>query len=97
MFHYKARWKRTLERHVVSLHTDIKFKCNFCDFETSSKDSLTRHTQAKHEGRTFSCIFCDFKSTLKKGVRKHMKRIHKLSAEQQKIITKDIEDGIKRE
>ena len=58
-------------------HFRIKdFKCDKCDFESTSKWDLNRHYRI-HEGILYSCLICnDYKSPIKQPLYDHLKRKH---------------------
>ena len=68
---YLDYWKH------MKQHFRIKdFKCDQCDFESTSKWDLNRHYRV-HEGLTYTCLICnDYKSPIKQPLYDHLKRKH---------------------
>ena len=39
--------------HTLSVHQDIKYKCDFCEYSSPQKSDLTRHIKSVHiQGKT---------------------------------------------
>ena len=62
--------------HIESVHKDRKYKCNLCDFQTSSESYVRTHRRAEHEGVVFRCQLCDYQSKVKTGLTIHIKSKH---------------------
>ena len=59
--------------HVRSVHNDLWFKCEHCDYKASQKCNLVRHKQFKHEGRIYyRCDQCSYTACNKQKLDKHI-------------------------
>ena len=47
---------------------NMKFLCDFCEFEASWKTTLRRHIQSKHEGIKYPCNLCEFRASHKSSI-----------------------------
>ena len=72
--------KNILKKHIKNIHLNdgIKYPCNQCDHQASSKGNLQRHIQSKHEGIKFPCNQCDYQATDRSNLQKHIQRKHQL-------------------
>ena len=62
-----------MERHIKSIHLELKHGCSVCDKEFSTKDSLTRHIEAVHEERKkFKCPKCPLRFARQETLEKHV-------------------------
>ena len=62
-----------MERHINSIHLEIKHKCPVCEKEFSTKDSLTRHINEVHEGtRKFKCPECPLRFARQETLDRHV-------------------------
>ena len=62
--------------HEELKHLGIKYKCDDCDYQASSKKMLKRHEEKKHSGLTFGCNICVFRGNTKKHLKLHTQRTH---------------------
>lgn len=77
---FKSRDVRTLGRHVLNLHSDVKsLNCTECDFSCKRMDNLNGHIKNIHQkesGAIHSCTLCEFSSMYLPNLRRHMNRMH---------------------
>ena len=77
----KFKERKTLNKHVGSIHSLQNFKCDHCDFYTNRKDTLSRHKK-KHDYEIeagpskFTCPKCPKQFLEKKNLNKHIMSIH---------------------
>ena len=45
--------------HKQSVHQDVKYACDQCEYQATSQVNLTKHIQSKHEGIRYACDQCD--------------------------------------
>ena len=64
--------------NTVHGNLKIKFNCDICGQELTSKLSIIRHKRAIHEGIKHGCDHCDFKGSEASSLRRHLKNIHKI-------------------
>ena len=68
--------KKTLKRHIQSVHEGIKYACNQCEFHATQQIGLTKHIAAKHEGVKYPCNQCTYQATQKCHLTRHIQSIH---------------------
>ena len=72
--------KGGLQSHNRNIHLKVKrdnFKCEYCEFKTSSQSHLDKHTNAIHtKAVKFHCEQCEFFSYSRSGVQSHVKTVH---------------------
>ena len=62
---------------IISLKDASKrWKCDQCDYQTSSPSHLRQHTQNVHEGLKYDCTSCDYKSGDKSNLKRHIEKNH---------------------
>ena len=49
--------KDKLNRHIASVHENVRFKCDFCEKEYKRKDLLNGHLSTKHWDQIENDIF----------------------------------------
>lgn len=54
----------------------VKYCCEQCDYNSSTKRSLSQHVHSRHEGKIYSCDHCYYKATGKSSLCQHMQSIH---------------------
>ena len=60
-----------------TVHENLWFECDQCEYKASQKGNLKMHIQFKHEGLAFSCDQCNYTSKLKGAIKRHkLKNIH---------------------
>ena len=71
-----------LKSQLQSTQEDIQFKCDKCDYMSTSKTSLKRHVQSIHkaprESKRIECKECDKKFNKAETFNKHMKTVHRI-------------------
>ena len=73
------------KNEVETSNTDIirlkdaskRWKCDQCDYQTSSPSHLRQHTQNVHEGLKYDCTICDFRYSDKSNLKRHLNTKHK--------------------
>ena len=68
---YQSIQSYALERHVKTVHEDVRYPCNLCDYRATRKYSLKIHNEYKHQGIRYPCDQCDYKATQKGDLRRH--------------------------
>ena len=75
---YKTHYRSILDKHIQSLHENIKYKCNQCEFQFTRKDHLKNHTRTQHEGESrYFCEQCDFLCNRQSLLNYHIESKHK--------------------
>ena len=72
---YKAGTKAMLNIHHNNLHRDMKYICNTCGIQRSSKGGLSSHQQI-HEGKKYPCDSCDYQATERGNLTRHKQSKH---------------------
>ena len=75
IFEYIRIFVRTLT-HIRSIHENIKFPCQHCDYKATQAGSLKSHIQSIHENIKFPCQQCDYKATKASNLKTHVQSIH---------------------
>ena len=67
-----------MKRHVQAKHTSEKpFKCNECDYSSTTASNLKTHVQAKHAfEKPFKCNECDYSATTASNLKTHVQEKH---------------------
>ncbi len=60
---FRTHQRSELQRHIDSVHRQIRHQCTKCDKSYSTRTNLRIHIKAKHESTTFKCDVCDFRTT----------------------------------
>ena len=60
---------------IQSIHQNVKFACNQCDYQATTQRHLTTHIQSQHEGVKYACNQCDYHGS-KDALRMHLKIKH---------------------
>ena len=58
--------------HIKSVHEEVKYKCNQCDFTFTDTSNLRRHIQSKHEEVKYGCNQCDYKAYTQSNPTSHI-------------------------
>ncbi|CAB0032065.1 unnamed protein product [Trichogramma brassicae] len=69
--------ERYLETHILSKHSGIKFTCDTCGKEYSSKSEIKSHINALHNKILHACNICGKKFMHKTTIRMHIDSVHK--------------------
>jgi len=72
----KKKWKNNIKRHTHTVHGDVRYPCNQCDFKTTWKGYLKKHISSKHEGVRYSCDLCNYKAKWKCNLKTHIDSVH---------------------
>ena len=72
----KKKWKNNIKRHTHTVHGDVRYPCNQCDFKTTWKGYLKKHISSKHEGVRYSCDQCNYKAKWKCNLKTHIDSVH---------------------
>jgi len=81
--------KRSLIRHVGSVHGDTKIMCGLCEKTFGLEQHLKRHMQAVHLESEFKCDLCDFTCSRKDSLTRHRIAKHAI---QKQAPTINLED-----
>ena len=52
------------------------YKCEFCEYACSTKQSLKFHINGVHEGVNYDCTTCNSSFTHKSNLKQHIKTVH---------------------
>ena len=71
--------KSKLERHVQSLHREILYSCEMCNFQTRSEASFKLHTQSHDPGKKrIFCTDCPKHFACQSNLKKHVRSVHQM-------------------
>ena len=59
-----------------SVHEGVKFICDQCDYEATTRSHLAEHKKAQPDWVTFDCDQCDYKSSWRSKLVGHVKAVH---------------------
>ena len=48
-----------LKTHIKSVHEQIKYPCNLCEYKATVRGSLKRHVESVHEKVKYPCNLCE--------------------------------------
>ena len=68
--------KKSVKKHVASVHEEKKYKCSKCDASYTFKMSLIKHINSVHEEKKNKCLKCDASFRFKKCLKQHMASDH---------------------
>ena len=52
----------TLNRHIKSIHLQIKYSCDICEFTAKKNATVKKHYINTHQTILYSCHLCEFNS-----------------------------------
>ena len=55
---FQTAYKEALQKHVDTVHRNVRYPCDQCDYKATQKGSLRIHIRAQHEGVKFTCDKC---------------------------------------
>ena len=58
------------------MHDLIKYPCDECQHQSSSKGDLAKHRRAVHEGIKYPCGQCQHQATSKGDLARHRRAVH---------------------
>ena len=61
---------------LKSKHEGVKYACEQCDYQATTKFDLTRHIKSRHEGIKYDCDQCEYQATTQSSLRRHSKAKH---------------------
>ena len=67
----KTTSRKYLETHIAQQYLGIRFGCDNCDYQASSKICLKLHVNQRHLGIRYGCNKCDHKAITKAGLKLH--------------------------
>ena len=73
---YKAGCKRSLKRHIQSVHLGIVYPCQQCDYVAKQAFALNKHVLIVHELKGHPCNQCDFVGEKRGMLLKHVDSVH---------------------
>ena len=68
---FTSTHKKSIKRHIESVHQRLSAQCEKCNKQFSSRDNLQRHNLSAHEGVNYPCEFCEHKATQKVNLQAH--------------------------
>ena len=72
----KYKSKESLERHVFKCHSGLVYKCDFCDFTSSTPQAKRLHLASMHLAKTLKCDHCDKMFSKEYRLRAHNRIAH---------------------
>ena len=76
---YKTAERRSLSRHMNTVHPGAVLSCHLCPFKAGHNRMMKTHMDFVHKGIAYSCDRCDFRSSWKKSLSVHVSRVHRRS------------------
>merc|ERR550534_879190 len=70
------RFKKSLEKHVASVHEEKKNKCSKCDISFRFERTLKKHIVSVHEARKNICSICEASFKFMRTLKKHIVSVH---------------------
>ena len=61
----------------MSIHEEVKYSCNQCNYKASQQGHLKTHKMSVHEGVKYSCNLCDYKASQQGHLKRHDMSVHK--------------------
>ena len=62
--------------HIESVHLDIKYRCDTCEYKATQKGHLKTHMESVHSGIQYQCDKCEFKTKQRGNLKRHMNSAH---------------------
>ena len=65
--------------HMINIDSkkeNIKYSCDQCDTQATTKYKLKQHIESKHEGNRYACDHCNYQAKEKSALKKHIESIH---------------------
>ena len=59
--------------HISSIHDQVKYECNKCEYKATQRSHLTQHVRSIHDQFKYDCKNCEYKATFVGSLRTHMK------------------------
>ena len=63
-------------QHIDTKHLGIKYNCEHCDHQASSKYTLQTHVESIHLGIKYPCPFCEYQASYKNCLKEHIQAKH---------------------
>ena len=61
---------------LESVHEEVRYSCDQCDYKAANKRTLKRHIDSVHRDVRYSCDQCDYKATQKGTLDRHIDSVH---------------------
>jgi len=68
--------RRAMHKDFGDKEADIRYKCNYCDYQATQRSHLKSHMAALHQQLVFCCDMCDFQSKWKSRMMAHTRAKH---------------------
>ena len=68
--------KRAIHKDFGDKEADVRYKCNYCDYQATQRSHLKCHMAALHQQLVFCCDMCDFQSKWKSRMMAHTRAKH---------------------
>ena len=62
--------------HIESIHEQIKYPCDLCEYQAPLQGSLNTHIKSVHEKVKYPCNICEYEATGKGDVKRHIQSVH---------------------
>ena len=73
---FKIKNIQNKRKTTESVHKEMSYKCDKCDFDTPEKENLKKHYESVHREKHYTCDECDFNATDKELLKRHTKSTH---------------------
>ena len=64
------------KKHIESKHNDVKYDCNYREYQAACQSYLKSHVQSKHESMKYVCNQCDQQFTVRIHLKRHIRTMH---------------------
>ena len=68
--------KKSLKRHIETIHEGRKYYCDFCNKQFNFKSALYRHLHQHKETLNLKCEHCSKNFIRKESLKSHIKLVH---------------------
>jgi len=71
-----SQHRRAMHKDLGDKEADVRYKCNYCDYQATQRSHLKSHMAALHQQLVFCCDMCDFQSRWKSRMMAHTRAKH---------------------
>ena len=83
-----------MKKHKDSVHKEVRYPCDQCNYAATTRGSLYEHAQSYHEAANFNCNQCDYTVSTKTNLNKHKEDSHE---EKEKVTTEALDQFLSGE
>ena len=75
-----------LTNHIQSIHREVTYPCDECNYTTTEKGYLRNHIKSTHSKAQYPCDKCDYTSKHQDNLKTHKKSEHQGKENEPTII-----------